>query len=721
MSVDLSQFIVEFLQESFEGLAQMESCLLEFTDDPEIVDSIFRAAHSIKGGAGTFGFAEIAEFTHDVETILDEMRSNHLAPSAEIINSLLQSVDVLRMMFNATQDQGEINTALVSSVKARLQAIIEENNPVKAVSTPEKEHSVIEPLAATIAADQSLDNCWLIEFQPNLNMLKSGNEPVYIFAALAELGDLQLEPEIQRLPDIDRFDAECIYLCWALKLSIATADPIKARRDIQEVFEWVEDFCELSITLIPPPVMIENPEPETETELMAIAKVEQETQNSDHQRAKKSSDAQKNIVVEVNKSVKKSRSVEVSSVRVDTEKLDELLDRVGELVVTQSMLTQAGIELLKTGHNSQSLEQGLVQLASNTRDLQEDVMRMRMLPISFVFNRFPRLVHDIGLSLGKKVSLEMSGAETEIDKTVLEKIGDPLTHLLRNALDHGLEMPAQRIASGKSETGTIKLDAYHQNGFIVIDVSDDGMGLDTVKIRAKALQKNLITEEQILSEGDIHALIFKAGFSTVEQLSELSGRGVGMDVVLRNIEGLGGQVNLVSKVGEGSTFRVSVPLTLAIIEGQLININDERYVIPLVSIKETVSIQASEIKYLGAHSQFIDYRDEYIHLIDLKAMLNPMNGQPKANQYDKLAQEPLLIIVAESAAKKVGFIIDALDSQQQFVVKPMEANFKKIEGLVGGTILGDGSVALILDTAGLIAKDQRLNDVQPMHREATAP
>ena len=329
-------------------------------------------------------------------------------------------------------------------------------------------------------------------------------------------------------------------------------------------------------------------------------------------------------------------------------------------------------------------------------------------------------MHDISLSLGKKVSLEMSGAQTEIDKTVLEKIGDPLTHLLRNALDHGLELPAQRTASGKPETGTIKLDAYHQNGFIVIAISDDGKGLDVVKIRAKALQKNLITEEQILSEDDIHALIFKAGFSTVEQLSELSGRGVGMDVVLRNIEGLGGQVNLVSNAGQGSTFSVSVPLTLAIIEGQLIKINAERYVIPLVSIIETVSIPTSAIKYLGAHSQFIDYRNEYIHLIDLKAMLNPISSETEANQQSKFERGSLLIIVAESAAKKVGFIIDQLDSQQQFVVKPLEANFKKVAGLVGATILGDGSVALILDTAGLIAKDQRLNNVPPMDREVTA-
>ena len=398
MSVDLSQFVDEFLQESFEGLELMESCLLEFSDDPDIVDSIFRAAHSIKGGAGTFGFAQIAEFTHDVETILDEMRSEHLAANTEIINSLLQSVDVLRMMLNATRDQGEINTLQVFNVKARLQTIIDENNPVKAGSTPEKDCSVVAALgaklgatvgaksaatltttsAATLTTEQSTANCWLIEFKPSLNMLKSGNEPVYLFAALAELGDLQLEPKIERLPDGECFDAECIYLWWSLKLSIAAADPIKARQEIEEVFEWVEDFCELSISQAAPPAMLEN------LELAA-----QETAIIAADRVNKSSPAQKNIAVEASETFKKSQAIEVSSVRVDTEKLDELMDRVGELVVTQSMLSQAGMELLKTGHNSQRLEQGLVQLASNTRDLQEDVMRMRMLPISFVFNRFP--------------------------------------------------------------------------------------------------------------------------------------------------------------------------------------------------------------------------------------------------------------------------------------------------------------------------------------------
>ncbi|EPJ48224.1 MAG: CheA signal transduction histidine kinase [Osedax symbiont Rs2] len=376
-----------------------------------------------------------------------------------------------------------------------------------------------------------------------------------------------------------------------------------------------------------------------------------------------------------------------------------MINRVGELVITQAMLGQLGDDLLDVvGVDNERLQKGLEQLERNTRDLQEDVMRVRMLPVSFVFNRFPRLVHDVSGSLSKKVELIISGEQTEIDKTVMEKIGDPMVHLVRNSLDHGLEEPAERIAAGKSEVGTVKLNAYHQGGFVVIDIVDDGRGLNTEKIRAKALEKSLITADQQLSEEEINALIFKAGFSTADVVSDLSGRGVGLDVVMSNIESLGGQVSVKSEQGKGSAFSIKLPLTLAILEGQLVRVHEDTYVIPLVSIVETIVVKKEAKNPIAGEHKLLHFRDEYISHLDLKKLFHLPGADSVAST------DTTLVAIVENAGKKVGLVVDELYGQQQVVVKSLEVNFKRIEGLSGATILGDGSVALILDVAGLIQR-----------------
>jgi two-component system chemotaxis sensor kinase CheA len=734
VSVDLSQFIGEFLQESYEGLDIMESCLLAFDNDPEQVDSIFRAAHSIKGGAGTFGFVEVAAFTHNAETLLDEIRKLTIEVDDEIINVLLESVDILRNMLRATEQNEPQNTPQIDGVSEQLERILALNGKDDSTLSSQKnnqENEQIEPVdPETLSTDidhKGLVVEWMIGFKPKPKILQSGNEPMFIFEALAELGQVTIEVISDQLPSIEEFDAEQLYVSWLLTLETENIDQTNeyVLEQIHEVFEWVEDFSDIEIS----PSRYAQAAVESITE----AESENETSVSDHHNNEQSksvkddgvalrvtsntAQAEKESDLQKQKSTKQ-QGTEISSVRVEIERLDELLNRVGELVVTQAMLSQAGREVTKAGLQNQRLEQGLLQLESNTRDLQQDVMRMRMLPISFVFNRYLRLVHDISSKLGKKVSLQITGEQTEIDKTVMEKIGDPLTHLIRNALDHGMETSQERIELGKSAKGTIALNAYHHNGFIVIDVIDDGRGLNLAKIQQKAVQKKIITADQQLSDDELKNLIFKPGFSTVDQLSELSGRGVGMDVVLRNIESLGGQITVDSNIGEGTSFSVRVPLTLAIIEGQLIKINDENYVIPLVSIIETILVKSGDIKRLADHDEFINYRDEYIHLINLGSLFAKDKIASNVTMIDEHLSEQAeqdnietvkLIIVVESIGKKVGFIVDQLAAQQQFVVKPLETNFRKVAGIVGGTILGDGSVALILDSAGLINQCERLS------------
>lgn len=374
-----------------------------------------------------------------------------------------------------------------------------------------------------------------------------------------------------------------------------------------------------------------------------------------------------------------------------------MINRVGELVITQAMLGQVGEELaeIAAGSEVERLQAGLEQLERNTRDLQEDVMRVRMLPISFVFNRFPRLVHDVSGKLGKKVELVITGEQTEIDKTVMEKIGDPMVHLIRNSLDHGLESPEERVAAGKPEMGRVELDAYHQGGFIIIDITDDGRGLNTEKIFQKALENGLVTADQQLTDNEINELIFKPGFSTADAVSDLSGRGVGMDVVRRNIESLGGHVRVKSEPGHGSTFSVSLPLTLAILDGQLIRVHEETYIIPLVSIVETILADQEAMSSIAGENKLLHFRDEYIPLINLRSLFKlPLDEN----------QENSLIAIVENGGQKVGLIVDELHGQQQVVIKSLEVNFKRIEGFAGATILGDGSVALILDIAGLMQR-----------------
>lgn len=458
---------------------------------------------------------------------------------------------------------------------------------------------------------------------------------------------------------------------------------------LKEVFEWLEDECEISYQQTAAPsadtsteMLSPSPQSEVDPPVAApdVIALTPQVQALDTDKA----------VASQKQSAAAAKSGESSSIRVSTEKIDMLINMVGELVITQAMLGQDEI-------NQESLlllQQGLEQLASYTRDLQKSVMQIRMLPISFAFNRFPRLVRDIGQQLGKKVELILKGEDTELDKTVLEKIVDPMVHLVRNSLDHGLESPEARLAQGKSETGTIMLNTYHQGGCIIIEIADDSAGLNTHKILEKARQKGLVGADEELSEEAIHQLIFRPGFSTADAVSDLSGRGVGMDVVKRNIHELNGSIELKSEAGKGSRFTIRLPLTLAILNGQLIRIGKHIYVVPLVSIYESLQVPTNRINRLSDGHELIRLRDEYLPVIKMYRKFN--------HDADVREIEDGLVMVVDHNNEKAGLLVDELLAQQQVVIKSLEENYTRILGISGATILGDGTVALIIDVAGLV-------------------
>lgn len=665
MSIDLAQFHETFFEESFEGLDVMESGLLELEKgevDLENINTIFRSAHSIKGGSGTFGFTSVAEFTHDMETLLDEMRNGERPVTESIVETLLGCVDVLRNMLNAIKDGSEIDVEGVARMNSALKEHLGESSIGDAVVIDTKENLVDE------------EKGWVVSFKPHTTIMQTGNDTVRLLRELSTLADTaEVIVDNDLLPSLGEIDPEECYQSWTINLIGGNV----SQDDIREIFSWVDDECDLNIA----PIAIEE-------------NYIGEEHRNDHRREK---------IPEKRSTERRSsaKTTESSSIRVNISKVDELVNMVGELVIIQSMLSQFGDgdrDDFSDAH-FERLKDGLSQLESHTRELQESVMRIRMMPISFAFQRFPRLVHDLSSQFDKKIELVMTGESTELDKTVLEKIGDPLVHLVRNSLDHGIEPPAERIDAGKSETGVIELSAFHQGGNIVIQIKDDGAGLNKKKILKKAKENGLVSQDERLTDDQIYDLIFRPGFSTAEVVSDVSGRGVGMDVVRRNIRELGGAVEVTSKSGEGSIFTIRLPLTLAILDGQLFGIGKETYILPVISIVESLQVKSENINAVAGNAEVYRLRDEYIPIVRLYQIFGI---EPKST-----VLESGLLVVVEAEGKKIAIYVDDLLGQQQVVIKSLETNFKKIQGLSGATILGDGTVALIIDITGLIELYQK--------------
>ena len=694
MSIDLSQFIPSFLEESFEGLELMESSLLTLEQgDTEKINSIFRAAHSIKGGAGTFGFDNVTQFRHLVETLLDEMRDGR----REIVQSdteiLLESVDCMRLLIESIRDEITCEDEKIKEVSKLLESTLD----VSASSTAES--TEVEQQAESA----SCGNTWLIEFVPEHHLVKTGNDPQFLFNALAELGDVIVEANTSELLALNDMDPEELYLSWNITL-VADIDIA----EIKEVFEWVEDECLLNITKKEVSATQDtNEQVKCDSDITEQVNESSVAQTPIVETSKEASSAQK-ISTPTSEATNKDKpattaakttkpKADVGSIRVGVDKVDSLINLMGELVITQSMLSELGndFDLSKV----ERLNRGLEQLLQNTKELQESVMRIRMLPISFAFNRFPRLIHDLSKKTGKQIELILKGEQTELDKTVMEQIGDPLVHLVRNAVDHGIEPTDVRVANGKPEQGTIILNAYHQGGSIVIEINDDGGGINREAVFEKAVEKGIVDANSSLTDSQVFDLILEPGFSTAKELSDISGRGVGMDVVKKNIQSLGGRIQIESVVGQGSTFKVHLPLTLAILDGQLVRVGSETYIIPLITIVESLQAQSELINRVSGDMVLYRLREDNVPVLPVYQLFN-LEAETKD-------VDGSLLVVVEAEDQKVGLMVDDLLAQQQVVIKSLNENYQQVEGISGATILGDGSVAMILDIPGIINMAQK--------------
>lgn len=663
---DLDQFKETYITECFELLDEMEELLLQLDEDEPDIDklhAIFRCAHSIKGGGGAFGFSDVVSFTHVLEALLEELRSQTLDLSQDIIDALLRSVDVVRSMIQSAQQGEAVDPALYSPLQEQLVALSDGS-----VQQPKVEKKVEAAAANANAAYQ-------ISFKPKESLFLTGNEPLLIIRELKELGELTTEVDVSALPDIETIDPEVPYFNWVFTLK--TSEPQSA---IEEVFEFVEDECDLEIKAqaIAEP---KNEEDEFDgaggifTDAVADMETAKEVAND--------------VPVVAEKKAPAPAPAAVQSIRVDIDKIDRLVNMVGEIVIAQSMITSQASKLSLDEHID--MVRGVETLSQYTRELQEAVMAVRMQPVKSIFSRMTRLVRDLSKELKKNIRLETKGETTEIDKTVIEQLSDPLTHMIRNSIDHGVESPEDRKKAGKPEEGLVQLSADQRGGRIIIEISDDGVGINRERVLAKAMDKGILPKDAQPTDQEIDELVFHPGFSTAQQVTNVSGRGVGMDVVRRNIEDLGGVIIVENTPGEGVTFVVSLPLTLAILDGMIIRVGAEYYIIPIANIIESIRPDPAAVSMVSTGSDVVNVRGEFIPLVYLFDVFNIQNANNDPSK--------ALVILVESGNHKVGLVVDEMIGQQQVVVKSIEENTNAVQGVSGATILGDGQVSLILDIA----------------------
>ena len=743
MSDDFAQFNAAFFEEAAEHIAVMETGLLELEQRPsdlDLLNKIFRSAHSIKGVAGMLGFTPVAQFTHKMETLLDQLRTGRITVTQPMTDLLLQSTDCLKALIEAAQQERTVDEAMVYPLEVQLAEAAAGTSPAPATghtSSPAAAQSAAEPERGERPAPSGIDSPssplppipspgpamhhFTIAWTPPAFLFQRGLDPQQIFKELGDLGTLsQVTVDRARLPNLAEMDPETCYLSWSMQLETA-----KDLQVVEAVFEFVREDSVLVIsenTVSGSESQVSSSIPKHETRNAQLETADGEPQplgeilvesgvvsrqTLDNALAQQKRVGQ--ILVEQKsvtpqqveqalqkqkqqESVAQSKKTDTASIRVDTDKIDTLINLVGELVITQSMLSDLGSRFEMT--QMPVLLERMAQLERNTRDIQERVMSIRMLPIGTAFSRFPRLVRDLSAKAGKKIQLVLSGEETELDKTVIESIGDPLTHLVRNSADHGLEQPEERLDNNKPELGTIRLNAYHEGGSICITVEDDGRGLNRDKILAKAIKQGLIAENEKMPDEQIWAMIFKPGFSTAEKVTDVSGRGVGMDVVKRNIDALGGTVSIKTALGKGTTFTLKLPLTLAIIEGMTVRVGKETYIVPLLSILESIRPKADVIKTVVGKGELINVRGTYLPMM---RMYDVFSLQPEYTEPTKA-----ILLILETEGERVAVMVDEILGQQQVVIKSMEQNFRKVAGVAGATILGDGTVGFILDVRGML-------------------
>ena len=715
MTIDISQFYKVFFDEAEELLAEKERLLLAVdidSPDPEDLNAIFRTAHSIKGGASTFGLNDMSEVTHVLESLLDRIRKGEMALTSQHVDAFLAAKDILKMQLDGHRNGADVDQEAVANVRMMLHdlsegVIVSTHQPtVPSFLHAEQKQEVTEgahrykielPDLAKRDVDALVDELGLLG-RVSVVPLAAGRTALIIMTHeslddIIAICSFVLDPNDLRIFEAPPLTPEQRAREAAERARIEDeqgygffdpADPVDATSNEPSedelgygFFQPIEQIRrEAGIVAEAPPPAPVRPEPLEVTEVAAEKKAAKKAAEGSH-----------------------AQGSESSSIRVSIEKVDQLINLVGELVITQAMIEQRSYGLDPMVH--QRLLASVSQLTRNTRDLQEAVMSIRMMPMDFVFSRFPRMVRDLAGKLGKKVDFITNGAATELDKGLIERIVDPLTHLVRNSIDHGIELPAARVAAGKSESGRLFLSAAHQGGNIVIEVADDGGGLNREKILAKAKQNGLPVSDN-MSDADVWQLIFAPGFSTAEIVTDVSGRGVGMDVVKRNIQALGGTIDIRSARGFGTTILISLPLTLAILDGMSIRSGDEIYILPLGFVVESLQPARADVKEIHGQGRVVKVRGEYLPLIPLYQMFNiePRITDPCEG----------ILVILEAEGRKAALFVDELVGQQQVVVKNLEANYRKVAGISGATILGDGGVALILDVAALLRSSRQLSD-----------
>ena len=677
MTVDLSQFFQTFFEESAEHLAEMESIFLSIDTGNLIdtdLDAVFRAAHSIKGGAATFGFPDMAAVTHTLETLLDRVRHHELALTGEMVEVFLEAGDAINMQLAGHRDGAEVEQAKVQAICQKLQAIAGKEG-----AQPAAEPEFVTGVSTPATGEQT---CYRIAFTPPINFFNRMVRMEPIFAELAELGELSTAARIATPECFEQYDYESCLVSWDIKLvTRATME------EVRDVFMFVADDDEVCFEVL------SDTDSERIEPTVAVGELpcQPAPQSSTDSGAKRGQSPAEPPDTAAHPNRRATDNAESSSIRVGVSKVDQLINQMGELVITQAMLAQTAQKFDPLLH--QDLHHGMELLQRSTRDLQESVMSIRMMPISFIFSRFPRLVHDLAAKLGKQVELKLVGEHTELDKGLIEKLADPLTHLVRNSLDHGVELPEERLAAGKPSCGTVTLRASQTGGRIVIVVEDDGAGLNRAKILKKAVERGLAVSEE-MADDEVWQLIFAPGFSTADQVTDVSGRGVGMDVVLRNVQSMGGRVSISSAEKAGSRVVVSLPLTLAILDGLSVQVGEEIFIVPINSIIESLQPHPDEVDEVGGNTT-IRVRGNYLPLLRIGSCFGIAGAQQRP--------EAAVVMIVEAEGEQVALLVDALLSQHQVVIKSLETNFRKVDGTAGATILGDGKVAMILDVADLVS------------------
>jgi two-component system chemotaxis sensor kinase CheA len=705
---DLSQFYQIFFEEAGENLDQMEHMLLNLnleTADDEELNGIFRCAHSVKGGAATFGFADVAELTHQMESLLDRLRRHELQPNSAMVDVLLESADASRSLLARHQAGGEGDAVPTGDLVRRISALASGAAVAAPVATappvvtPPVLASAQPPSKGTAEkTNRSLE----IKIGP-LERIEQADAVKELFRDIPGLGEIKVLPSERS--DTRIFAVETVSTDDDL-LDLFAFHVSRERIAIKEILAETSNkadagfgFFDGAAGSLEPAKPVESPAPGAVAASTAFGFFDGSPG------APAAVQAEPPIVSTTVGAGGKlpakapvphaAAQPEAATIRVAISKVDQLINLVGELVITQAMLAQNSRALDPAIY--QQLLTGLADLDRNTRDLQESVMSIRMIPMSIVFSRFPRMLRDLAGKLGKKVDFVTQGEATELDKGLVEKITDPLTHLVRNSCDHGVEMPAERLAAGKSETGTITLSASHQGGSIVIEVRDDGRGLSREKILNKARERGLDVSDA-MSDADVWQLIFAPGFSTAAVVTDVSGRGVGMDVVKKNIAALNGTVEIDSAEGYGMKVSVRLPLTLAIMDGMSLGVGEEVYILPLSSVVESFQVKADAVSTVGQGSQLVKVRDEYMPVIELEKVF-----QVPRFDFEKSCD---IMVVVEADGSRVALLVDELLGQQQVVVKNLESNYRKVPNVSGATILGDGKVALILDTGSLVRRSR---------------